>query len=69
MEPMGSSSRVGYDCGEHDYDEDGNSGLHHLHLKGDTLDEQGWGDDFPANGYFPTSREKAQKAAATAVAE
>lgn len=60
MEPMGSSSRVGYDCGEHDYQEDGNSGLHHLHLKGEKLDEDGWGDFFPADGYFPTAAERAE---------
>lgn len=66
MEAMASSSRVGYDCGEHDYNEDGNSGLHHLQLRGETLDEDGWGDLFPVNGYISTVTELAELRGAAA---
>lgn len=59
MEPMRNSVRVGYSCGEHDYE---NSGLHHKHFRGDFIDADGWAGDgtWPVNGYYLTAAQKLQ---------
>lgn len=59
MDTMASSVRVGYNCGEHDYE---SPFAHHLRYRGQPLEYDGWGDDFLVDGYYPTAAEREARA-------
>jgi len=53
---MANPIRVGYDCGEHGYDD---RGLHHKHFRGGFLDAEGWEGTFPSDGHYLTAAQRA----------